>query len=83
MKVCVKYKVCCDSCQRESKESDFIELSANETGITNDEYEIHFCDLICMKVELDRLRSEYSNSERDDMSYYYVIKEYLHNKLNN
>lgn len=79
MKIYDHIKTLCNYCGKEL-EKDYISLDCNETGITNDEYTIDFCDITCLRNEKEKDGKDYTQEELDSMSSYYQMEKYLEKK---
>ncbi len=78
MKICKEYEIKCDSCLRLFGELDHkIEMDCNDTGYTNDSYEIHFCDINCIKNYYNKKLYDYSGKELEEQSDFYKVEEFL------
>jgi len=80
MKISIGYTIKCDNCMKCLDNKTHISLDCNDTGYTNDDYTIDFCNINCMKNYKIQLVLKYDEIDLNESSAYYMIEKYLKSK---
>lgn len=79
MRISIGYKTICNYCSKELDFQKFISLACNDTGYTNDDYYIDYCNINCLKLDKEKDEKEYTKEELSEFSSYYMMNKYLKN----